>query len=160
MQFIFVEISGDFNTILFIILQLSSLTVFCHFTLNRLILKFKYWWKMRQLLILKKIFFDIQKFFKNRKTLKFKYLIMWAYGFLIYFFIRPYPIVRNGDFITNSNLYDLYILFPIFIYLIIVVAIILEFLKTLLKDLKSLTSLPIILPILYIAFVFISNPKN
>ena len=100
----------------------------------------------------------IKKFIKNRKTLKFKYLVMWAYGFLIYFLIRPYPSFRDGDVITNENLYELYRLFPIFVYLIIVVAIILEFFKSFLKDHKSLTYLPIILPILYIAFVFISTP--
>jgi hypothetical protein len=83
---------------------------------------------------------------------------MWAYGFLIYFFIRPYPNFRDGDVINNSNLYELYILFPIFIYLIIVVAIILEFFKLFLKERKSLASLPIILPVLYIAFIFISSP--
>ena len=102
----------------------------------------------------------IKKFIKNRKTLKFKYLVMWAYGFLIYFLIRPYPSLRDGDVITNENLYELYRLFPIFVYLIIVVAIILEFFKSFLKDHKSLTYLPIILPILYIAFVFISTPPG
>tara|TARA_A100001035_G_scaffold113634_1_gene89171 strand:- start:185 stop:571 length:387 start_codon:yes stop_codon:yes gene_type:complete len=112
---------------------------------------------MKHLRFIKIYFFEIKKNFKNRKTLKFKYLVMWAYGFLIYFFIRPYPSFRDGDVIINSNLYELYKLFPIFIYLIIVVAIILEFFKLIIKDPKSITSLPIILPVLYIAFVFIST---
>ena len=97
-------------------------------------------------------------FFKNRKTLKFKYLVMWSYGFLIYFLLRPYPSFRDDDLITNLNLYEIYRLFPIFIYLIIVVAIILEFFRLFHKDRKSILSLPIILPLLYIAFIFISTP--
>ena len=100
----------------------------------------------------------LKNFFKNRKTLKFKYLIMWAYGFLIYFLLRPYPSFRDDDVITNLNLYEIYRLFPIFIYLIIVVAIILEFFRLFHKDRKSILSLPIILPLLYIAFIFISTP--
>ena len=100
----------------------------------------------------------LKNFFKNRKTLKFKYLIMWAYGFLIYFLLRPYPSFRDDDVITNLNLYQIYRLFPIFIYLIIVVAIILEFFKLFHKDRKSIFSLPIILPLLYVAFIFISTP--
>ena len=100
----------------------------------------------------------LKNFFKNRKTLKFKYLVMWSYGFLIYFLLRPYPRFRNGDLITNLNLYEIYKLFPIFIYLIIVVAIILEFFRLFHKDRKSILSLPIILPLLYIAFIFISTP--
>ena len=100
----------------------------------------------------------LKNFFKNRKTLKFKYLVMWSYGFLIYFLLRPYPSFRNGDLITNLNLYEIYRLFPIFIYLIIVVAIILEFFRLLHKDRKSIFSLPIILPLLYFAFIFISSP--
>ena len=99
-----------------------------------------------------------KNFFKNRKTLKFKYLVMWSYGFLIYFLLRPYPSFRDDDLITNLNLYQIYRLFPIFIYLIIVVAIILEFFKLFNKDRKSILSLPIILPLLYIAFIFISTP--
>jgi len=99
----------------------------------------------------------IKNFVKSRKTLKFKYLVMWAYGFLIYFLIRPYPSFRDGDVVTNWNLYELYKLFPIIIYLIIVIAIILEFFKLFRKDLKSIFFLPIILPILYFAFVFIST---
>ena len=102
----------------------------------------------------------IKNFFKNRKTLKFKYLVMWSYGFLIYFLIRPYPSIRDGDAISNFTLYELYILFPIFIYLIIVVATILEFLKLFLKNPKSIFSLPIILPLLYSAFIFISTPAG
>ena len=102
----------------------------------------------------------IKNFFRNRETLKFKYLVMWAYGFLIYFLIRPYPSFKDGDVITNSNLYELYRLFPIFIYLIIVIALIIEFFKLFRKDLKSISSLPIILPLLYIAFIFISNPSG
>ena len=100
----------------------------------------------------------LKNFFKNRKTLKFKYLVMWSYGFLIYFLLRPYPSFRDGDVITNLKLYEIYRLFPIFIYLIIVVAIILEFFKLFHKDRKSIFSLPIILPLLYIAFIFISTP--
>ena len=100
----------------------------------------------------------LKNFFKNRKTLKFKYLVIWSYGFLIYFLLRPYPSSRDGDVITNLNLYQIYRLFPIFIYLIIVVAIILEFFKLFHKDHKSILSLPIILPLLYIAFIFISTP--
>ena len=100
----------------------------------------------------------LKNFFKNRKTLKFKYLVMWSYGFLIYFLLRPYPRFRNGDLITNLNLYEIYKFFPIVIYLIIVVAIILEFFRLLQKDRKSIFSLPIILPLLYIAFIFISTP--
>ena len=100
----------------------------------------------------------LKNFFKNRKTLKFKYLVIWSYGFLIYFLLRPYPSSRDGDVITNLNLYQIYRLFPIFIYLIIVVAIILEFFKLFNKDRKSILSLPIILPLLYIAFIFISTP--
>ena len=103
---------------------------------------------------------SFKKFFKNRKTLKFKYLVIWAYFFLIYFFIRPHPSFSDGDVITNENLYELYRLFPVFIYLIIVVAIILDFFKMILHDIQILTSLPIILPILYIAFVFISTPAG
>ena len=102
----------------------------------------------------------IKNFFKNRKTLKFKYLIIWSYGFLIYFLIRPYPNFRNGDAITNSNLYELYRLFPIFIYLIIAVAVMIEFFKLFHKDLKSIFFLPIILPLLYFAFIFISIPAG
>ena len=102
----------------------------------------------------------IKNFFKNRKTLKFRYLVMWSYGFLIYFLIRPYPSLRNDDVITNLNLYEFYRLFPIFIYLIIVVATILEFFKLLSKNYRSIVSLPIILPILYIAFIFISTPAG
>ena len=98
-----------------------------------------------------------KNFFKNRKTLKFKYLVIWSYGFLIYFLLRPYPSFRDDDVITNLNLYEIYRLFPIFIYLIIVVAIILEFFKLFHKDRKSILSLPIILPLLYIAFIFIST---
>ena len=97
----------------------------------------------------------IKNYLKNRKTLKFKYLVMWSYGFLIYFLIRPYSSLRYVDVITNSNLYELYRLFPIFIYLIIVVAIIIEFFKLFRKDHKSIFSLPIILPILYKAFLCI-----
>ena len=100
----------------------------------------------------------LKNFFKNRKTLKFKYLVMWSYGFLIYFLLRPYPSFRDEDVITNLNLYEIYRLFPIFIYLIIVVAIILEFFRLFHKDRKSIFSLPIILPLLYIAFIFISTP--
>ncbi len=100
----------------------------------------------------------MKNYFKNRRTLRFKYLIIWAYSFLFFFLIRPYPSFRNGDVITNSNLYELYRLFPIFIYLIIVIAIILEFLKLLGKDIKSIFILPIIFPILLIAFIFISTP--
>ena len=100
----------------------------------------------------------LKNFFKNRKTLKFKYLVIWSYGFLLYFLIRPYPSSLDGDVITNLNLYQIYRLFPIFIYLIIVVAIILEFFKLFHKDRKSIFSLPIILPLLYIAFIFISTP--
>ena len=100
----------------------------------------------------------LKNFFKNRKTLKFKYLVIWSYGFLIYFFLRPYPSFQDGDVIANLNLYEIYRLFPIFIYLIIVVAIILEFFKLFHKDRKSIFSLPIILPLLYIAFIFISTP--
>ena len=102
----------------------------------------------------------IKNFFKNRKTLKFKYLVMWSYGFSIYFLLRPYPSFRNVEVISNSNLYELYRLFPIFIYLIIVVAIILEFFKLLRKDLRTIYSLIIILPILYMAFIFISTPAG
>ena len=101
----------------------------------------------------------IKNFFKNRKTLKFRYLVMWSYGFLIYFLIRL-PKFRNDDVITNLKLYEFYRLFPIFIYLIIVVATILEFFKLLSKNYKSIISLPIILPILYIAFIFISTPAG
>ena len=102
----------------------------------------------------------LKNFFKNRKTLKYRYLVLWSYGFLIYFLIRPYPSFRNGDVITNLNLYDLYRLFPIFIYLIIVVATILEFFKLLGRNPKNIVSLPIILPILYFAFIFISTPAG
>ena len=100
----------------------------------------------------------MKNYFKNRKTLRFKYLVIWAYSFLLYFLIRPYPSFRNGDVITNSNLYELYRLFPIFIYLIIVLAVILEFLKLLGKDIKSIFTIPIIFPILLSAFIFISTP--
>ena len=100
----------------------------------------------------------MKNYFNNRKTLRFKYLIIWAYSFLLYYLIRPYPSFRNGDVITNSNLYEFYRLFPIFIYLIIVVAIIFEFFRLFYKDRKSIFSLPIILPLLYIAFIFISTP--
>ena len=100
----------------------------------------------------------MKNYFENRKTLRFKYLIIWAYSFVLYFLIRPYPSFRNGDVITNSNLYELYRLFPIFIYLIIVIAIILEFLKLLVKDIKSIFTIPIIFPILLSAFIFISTP--
>ena len=100
----------------------------------------------------------LKDFFKNRKTLKFKYLVMWSYGFLIYFLLRPHPNFRDGDVITNLNLYEIYRLFPILIYLIIVVAIILEFFKLFHKNHKSIFFLPIVLPLLYIAFVFISTP--
>ena len=102
----------------------------------------------------------IKNFFKNRQTLKFKYLVMWSYGFLIYFLIRPYPSFRNGEVIPNANLYELYRLFPIFIYLIIVVAIILEFFKLFRKDRRTISSLLIILPLLYMAFIFISTPAG
>ena len=100
----------------------------------------------------------LKNFFKNRKTLKFKYLVMWSYGFLIYFLLRPYPSFRDDYVITNLHFYEIYRLFPIFIYLIIVVAIILEFFRLFHKDRKSIFSLPIILPLLYIAFIFISTP--
>ena len=100
----------------------------------------------------------LKNFFKNRKTLKFKYLVIWSYGFLIYFLLRPYPSFRDDDVIINLNLYQMYRLFPIFIYLIIVVAIIIEFFRLFHKDRKSIFSLPIILPLLYIAFIFISTP--
>ena len=100
----------------------------------------------------------MKNYFKNRKTLRFKSLIIWAYSFLLYFLIRPYPSFRNGDVITNSNLYELYRLFPIFVYLIIVIAIIFEFLKSLVKDIKIIFTIPIIFPILLIAFIFISSP--
>ena len=102
----------------------------------------------------------IKNFFKNRKTLKFKYLVIWSYGFLIYFLIRPYPNFRDGNAIINSNIYEVYILFPIFIYLIIIVAIVLEFFKLFRKDPKNIFSLPIILPLLYFAFIFISSPAG
>jgi len=102
----------------------------------------------------------MRNYFNNRKTLKFKYLIIWAYIFLLYFLIRPYPSFRNGDVITNSNLYEFYRLFPIFIYLIIVIGIILEFLKFIVKDLKTIFTIPIVLPILLSAFIFISTPAG
>ena len=100
----------------------------------------------------------LKNFFKNRKTLKFKYLVIWSYGFLIYFFLRPYPSFQDGDVITNLNLYEIYRLFPIFIYLIIVVAIVLEFLKLFYKNRKSIFFLPILLPLLYMSFIFLSTP--
>ena len=102
----------------------------------------------------------IKNFLKSRKTLKFKYLVMWSYGFLLYFLIRPYPSFIDGDVISNYTLYKFYRLFPIFIYLIIVIAIIIEFLKLFLKNRRSIFSLPIILPLLYIAFIFISTPAS
>ena len=102
----------------------------------------------------------IKNFFENRKTLKFRYLVMWSYGFLIYFLIRPYPSSKDVDANIDSNLYELYRLFPIFIYLIIVVAIIFEFFKLFRKDHKSISSLPIILPLLFFALIFLSSPAG
>ena len=43
----------------------------------------------------------IKNLFKNRKTLKIKYLVMWSYGFLIYFLMRPYSSFRDTYIITN-----------------------------------------------------------
>ena len=100
---------------------------------------------------------SFKKIFKNRKTLKFKYLILWEYGFAIYFLLRPFPNYRNGDFITNYNLYNLYRLFPVFIYLIIFVAIVIEFLKLNVKGPKNLILFSITLPLLIIAFILLSN---
>ena len=100
---------------------------------------------------------SFKKLFKNRKTLKFKYLILWGYIFAIYFLIRPYPNFRNGDFITNQNLYNLYQLFPVFIYLIITVAIVIEFLKLTVRGPKNLILFSITLPLLIIALVLLSN---
>jgi len=101
----------------------------------------------------------IKNFFKNRKTLKFKYLVIWSYGFLIYFLIRPFPSLKDGDVITNSNLYELYRFFPVFIYLIILVATILKFFQLLSKNLKHIIYVPIILPLLYVPFVM-STPAD
>ncbi len=76
----------------------------------------------------------IKKYFKNRKTLKYKSLIFWGY-FLTYLILRlPYTDLST-HVVINENFTDFYIKFPEIIYWIILVAILIEFIKLLKKNL-------------------------
>ena len=77
----------------------------------------------------------IKRYFKNRKTLKYKSLIFWGYIFLTYLIFRPNDRDLSTHIVMNENLTDLYVKFPIIIYWIIIFAILIEFIKLLKKNL-------------------------
>ena len=77
----------------------------------------------------------IKKYFKNRKTLKYKSLIFWGYIFLTYLILRPPDRDLSTHVVINENFTDFYIKFPEIIYWIILVAILIEFIKLLKKNL-------------------------
>ena len=104
-------------------------------------------------LILRKSTRNIIKLLKNRKTLKFGYLIFWAYGFLLYFLLRPYP--SKDELVIDWSIYKIYIIFPILIYLILIIAIVFEFYKIIRRSSNIRLRFMIILPHLVIAPIFI-----
>ena len=78
-------------------------------------------------------------YFKNRKTLKFKSLILWAYIFLIYLLLRPTLSNRNIDhLLSNTAIYTTYLKLPIYVYSIINIASIIELLKIIKIDFRYL----------------------
>ena len=77
----------------------------------------------------------IKRYFKNRKTLKYKSLIFWGYIFLTYLIFRPHDRDLSTHIVKNENFTDLYVKFPIIIYWIIIFAILIEFIKLLKKNL-------------------------
>ena len=104
-------------------------------------------------LILRKSTRNIIKLLKNRKTLKFGYLIFWAYGFLLYFLLRPYP--SKDELVIDWSIYKIYIIFPILIYLMIIIATLFEFYKLMRRSSNIRLRFIIILPHLIIAPIFI-----
>ena len=104
-------------------------------------------------LILTKLTRNIKKFFKNRKTFKFGYLICWSYGFLLYFLLWPYP--SKDEMVMDWNIYKIYIIFPILIYLILIIAIVFEFYKIIRRSSNIRLRFMIILPHLVITPIFI-----
>ena len=92
----------------------------------------------------------IKKYFKNRKTLKYKSLIFWGYIFLTYLILRPPSRDLSTHVVINENFTDFYIKFPEIIYWIILLAILVEFIKLLKKNLFNFFHIFIIAPLLII----------
>tara|TARA_B100000242_G_C42660532_1_gene310053 strand:+ start:142 stop:450 length:309 start_codon:yes stop_codon:yes gene_type:complete len=96
----------------------------------------------------------IKKYFKNRKTLKYKSLIFWGYIFLTYLILRPSDRDLSTHVVINENFKDFYVKFPEIIYSIILVAILVEFIKLLKKNLFNLFHIFIIAPLLILGTAF------
>ena len=96
----------------------------------------------------------IKKYFKNRKTLKYKSLIFWGYIFLTYLILRPPDRDLLTHVVINENFKYFYMKFPEIIYWIILVAILVEFIKLLKKNLFNLFYIFIIAPLLILGTVF------
>ena len=96
----------------------------------------------------------IKKYFKNRKTLKYKSLIFWGYIFLTYLILRPSDRDLSTHVVINENFKDFYVKFPEIIYSIILVAILVEFIKLLKKNLFNLFHILFIAPLLIIGTAF------
>ena len=96
----------------------------------------------------------IKKYFKNRKTLKYKSLIFWGYIFLTYLILRPPDRDLLTHVVINENFTEFYIKFPEIIYWIILVAILVEFIKLLKKNLFNLFNIFIIAPLLLLGAAF------
>ncbi len=96
----------------------------------------------------------IKKYFKNRKTLKYKSLIFWGYIFFSYLILRPPDRDLLTNVVINENITYFYIKFPEIIYWIILVAILVEFVKLLKKNLFNLFHIFIIAPLLILGTVF------
>jgi len=96
----------------------------------------------------------IKKYFKNRKTLKYKSLIFWGYIFLTYLILRPPDRDLLTHVVINENLTNFYIKFPQIIYWIILVAILVEFIKLLKNNLLNLFHIFILAPLLILGSAF------
>ena len=96
----------------------------------------------------------IKKYFKNRKTLKYKSLIFWGYIFFTYLILRPSDRDLSTHVVINENFKDFYVKFPEIIYSIILVAILVEFIKLLKKNLFNLFHIFIIAPLLILGTAF------
>ena len=89
-------------------------------------------------------------YFKNRKTLKFKSLILWAYIFLIYLLLRPTLSNRNIDhLLSNTAIYTTYLKLPIYVYSIINIASIIELLKIIKIDFRNIYLIITLIPLLF-----------